>query len=136
MHDLNSLVPEDLPWVLTSAVNVNDRGQILVWAYPKDWNTHRPWVLLLAPAAVDTVEELIELLGGYELPKGIENSLLVKLENALEAIDEGDLELACNQLVAFINHASAQAGNKLTEEQAEELLEGAANVQEAIGCSG
>ena len=132
MYDLNDLVPNDLEWELTRAEKVNDRGQILAFGEPKEGSGLT--FLLLTPSVVDTVEEMIELVESYGLPKGIENSFLVKLEHALEAIEEGDVERACNQLTAFANHVIAQAGKKLTEEQAEELLEGVENVRVAIGC--
>lgn len=132
MHDLNDLVPSGHPWEFVEALKVNDRGQILVMG--KGTESVYPYFFLLTPSVVDTVEELIELVEKYNLPRGIENSLVVKLEHALAAIEEGNLDLACNQLGAFANEVSAQSGKKLTEEQAEELLEGADNVRAEIGC--
>lgn len=138
MRDLNELVPADLPWVLTGALDVNDNGQILVIGMPKEIG-QMVYLLLSPPGLVDpdpgeNLIELIELIEGLGLPKGLENSLLVKLEHAFAAIEDGDLKRACNQLKAFANEVEAQAGKKLTDDQAEELLEGAASVGESLGC--
>ena len=61
-------------------------------------------------------------------------SVDAKLEKAHAAIEEDDLNRACNLLNAFMNEVDAQAGNKLTDEQAVELLECAEAVRESIGC--
>jgi type I site-specific restriction-modification system R (restriction) subunit len=90
--------------------------------------------VLLTPAGILPVEELIDLVESFELPRGIERALVVKLEHALEAIIDGDLKRACNLLRAFINQVNAQKGKKITEAQAEELLEAAAQIRSVIGC--
>ena len=64
MFDLNDLVPPDLPWVLVEALDVNDSGQILVLAEPKEFG--KAWYLLLTPSGVETVEEIVRLIISYD----------------------------------------------------------------------
>ncbi len=41
---------------------------------------------------------------------------------------------ACNQLSAFSNHVEAQAGKKLTQAQADQLLTDAERIRATLGC--
>jgi hypothetical protein len=63
-----------------------------------------------------------------ELPDGAENSLLSKLNAALEAIDNGNENAAVNLLNAFIAAVSAQSGRKLTVEEADALIAAAQDI--------
>jgi FIMAH domain-containing protein len=87
----------------------------------------------LEPA--DLIGDLIDLVESYPLPKGIKNSFVVKLEAALAALEAEDDASACDSLQAFINHAEAQRGKKLTEAQALALIGAAQAIREALGCS-
>jgi hypothetical protein len=78
---------------------------------------------------------LIEIVMGFGLPKGTENSFLTKLEHALAALQAGNLAAACGDLQAFINHAQAQSGKKLTVEQASLIIAEAEAIRAALGCS-
>jgi hypothetical protein len=73
-------------------------------------------------APEDKIEDLINEITDMDLPHGIENSLLVKLENALKSLEKGNDNAAVNQLLAFINEVEAKRGNELTEEQADSLI--------------
>ena len=55
---------------------------------------------------------------GLKLPKGTENSLCVKLENAAKSLQKGNNETARNQLKAFLNEVQAQGDKKLVGKQA------------------
>jgi probable HAF family extracellular repeat protein len=131
MYDLNDFVSTET-WHLTRALKINDRGQILMEANPTVG--FGATFLLLTPSSISSIERLIELILSFELPHGIEHSLVVKLEHASEAIDAGDLEGACTLLRAFINHVNAQTGKKLPEMQAEDLLEAARQIQGILLC--
>jgi hypothetical protein len=76
--------------------------------------------------SVRTPEEgiagLIETVQGFGLDKGIENSFVVKLEHAIASLEAGDPGAACAELQAFINHARAQAGNKLAPGEALQII--------------
>jgi hypothetical protein len=66
------------------------------------------------------------------LNEGIENSLLSKLDAALDCLENGNDNAAINILNAFINSVSAQSGKKLTVAQADELITAAQNILDAI----
>ena len=76
-----------------------------------------PWLTL--PFQFEDLKNEIQDL---ELPKGTENSLIVKLNAASNAFDRGDYEDSINILNAFINHVMAQSGKKITTENAEQLI--------------
>ena len=47
------------------------------------------------------------------LPKGIERSLLAKLDAMARAVDAEDQAGACDSLSSYINHVQAQTGKKI-----------------------
>ena len=69
------------------------------------------------------------------LHHGTENSLTVKLENALSAVEAGDVESACDLLGAFINQVEAQTGKKIPAADAVILIEDATSILEMLGCA-
>ena len=71
----------------------------------------------------DTIETLIISIGGLDLPKGIEKSLTSKLDNALDSLERGRANAAKNQLEAFIHEVEALRGKKLTDDEADALIE-------------
>jgi Tol biopolymer transport system component len=75
-----------------------------------------------APSVTDLLTALRDRIRGFGLPKGIENSLLAKVQ------------AACGPLGALANHARAQAGKQLTEAQAAQLIADASQIQAALGC--
>lgn len=60
---------------------------------------------------------------GLELERGLQSSLLEKLSAAVRSCERGSNNAALGQLRAFANQVGAQAGKKLTQEEAETLLE-------------
>jgi hypothetical protein len=56
------------------------------------------------------------------------------LQNAIRSLQLGNPVSACNMLDAFIDQVEAQAGKKLTVEQANQLIALALNDRIAIGC--
>lgn len=81
------------------------------------------------------IEDLADLVESFDLHHGIENSLLAKLQAALDAVNAGDLATACAALADFINEVSAQAGKKITGEQASQLIDTATGIRAALGCA-
>ena len=77
-------------------------------------------VLVYCPT--EETEHIIEDIEEMGLPQGVENSLVSKLENAIDSMERGQYNAAANQLNAFINQVEAQRGKKITEEQADELI--------------
>jgi parallel beta-helix repeat protein len=81
--------------------------------------------LMEAWSPEDSIDELIAEIEGMSLSEGCEESLLGKLADVLDSIDEEEHKTAQNQLEAFINQVEAQRGKKLTEAQADQLVEAA-----------
>lgn len=86
------------------------------------------------PGPAERIRNLIKKVESFGLPFGTTNSLTVKLRHALEAYDAGDTAKACSDLAAFINHASAQSGKKLTSAQSAEIRTEAAAIRMLLGC--
>jgi len=90
-----------------------------------------PWTPT-PPTPTEVLEELIETIEAWNLPKGTENSLTSKLEEALHALDKGNENGASHKLTSFINHALALRDKKLTEEQADFLISDAQRIIDLI----
>jgi probable HAF family extracellular repeat protein len=131
MHDLNDLIPPDSGWTLYKAVAINDAGQITAEG---GHTSGRSGAVLLSPCATAMIGSLVELVEGFGLPKGLETSYVAQLRHALAALEAGDVATACGALLDFINHTGAQAGKKLTVEQADAMIGGAEAIRAAIGC--
>jgi hypothetical protein len=69
-----------------------------------------------------SISDVIETIENLDLQKGIENSLVSKLDNAIKSIDKGNYKAAENQLKAFIKEVKALSGKKLTMEDSNELI--------------
>ena len=82
----------------------------------------------------DQIDDLITLIRNFDLPQGTANSLITKLQQALNAIDAGDLATACSSLTAFTSECAAQSGKKLTTDQATQLINSANQIKSDLGC--
>lgn len=87
-------------------------------------------VPLSEPTPEERLQDLIDLVLGLDLHHGIENALKVKLEAAIAALAAGDIPGAESTLGAFVNQVQAQAGKKISDEDAQELI---ARAQEILG---
>ena len=85
-------------------------------------------------ATVDQLDDLIALVRSFNLPSGITNSLIRKLQNAIDAINASDTATACSCLTAFINECQAQSGKKLTPAQSTQLINSVNQIKSALGC--
>jgi len=74
-----------------------------------------------------TFDGLIEKIESLGLQKGIENSLISKLNASLKAFEKGNDKTTTNILEAFINEVNAQDGKKLSGNNAD-ILRDAANL--------
>jgi virginiamycin B lyase len=101
-------------------------------------NTTRTAALTVVPPSVSSqITNLIALIGSFNLPNGIVNSLDAKLEAALatfNAMKTNSIGTACNQLGAFFNEVAAQSGNKVTDTQANQLISAGNQIKVALGC--
>ena len=86
-------------------------------------------ITVQAPA--EAIGDLITTVESFELPKGIEKSLIAPLKAAIKSLDNHHEQAAIGQLTGFIHHVEAQNGKKLTQEQAQTLI---AAVQRIIDC--
>jgi probable HAF family extracellular repeat protein len=131
MQDLNDLIPAGSGWELSVATGMNEGGQIVGYGLING-QTH---AFLLTPRSpADLIDDLIGLVRSFNLPRGIENSLIVKLQNAQAALAAGDTTGACNTLTAFAYQVNAQAGKTLTTDQTAQLLAGAEQIRAVLGC--
>lgn len=76
-------------------------------------------------APTEQLNNLISLVQTFNLQQGITNSLDAKLDAAVSALDDinaSNNQAAINSLQAFINAVEAQRGNKITNEQADQLI--------------
>ena len=69
----------------------------------------------------EAIEDVIEDIEEMDLPPW-KNSLIIKLENAIDALNKNNTGAAINKLEAFINQVEAKRGKGLTEEQADALI--------------
>ena len=73
----------------------------------------------------EALSDLKTQVKSLKLPGGVENGFTSKLDAALKALEKGNRKTAINNLNAFINHAQAQRGKKVTAAQADALIAGA-----------
>lgn len=79
-----------------------------------------------------SIQNLIGTIKTWNLPKGTENSLTSKLQNAIQSLDNGQQNAAISKLNAFINEVKAQRGKKLTSTQSDTLTSEAQRIIDII----
>jgi hypothetical protein len=84
--------------------------------------------------AATQVSDLITTVNSMGLSSGLQNSLDVKLNAALKAVNAGQTATACSDLSDFIGQAQSQSGKGLTVSQANQLIAAAKQVQAVLGC--
>jgi hypothetical protein len=67
-------------------------------------------------------------------PTGPGDSYVAKLQSIADSLAAGNTEAACNKLDAFAKEVQAQAGKKLTQGEAAELLAATAAIKTRAGC--
>src|SRR5262249_53059709 len=104
MQDLNALIPAGSGWILTVARDVNDSGQIVgVGVHNGLSRGYRLDPITPAQA----IGYLIQRVSSLNLPGGTANSLIAKLDAALQSVQRGASAAASNQLHAFIDEVGA-----------------------------
>lgn len=84
----------------------------------------------------ELLTELAQAVVALNVSAGISNSLDSKLSNAIAALEDekrGDTSSAINMLNSFINEVTAQRGVRLTDGQANQLVDMASAIIDAIG---
>jgi len=82
----------------------------------------------------EPIDVVITVIGSFNLPPGTANSLVTKLQTALDAIEASDTATACSSLTGFINECRAQSGKKLTPDQSTQLINSANHIKADLGC--
>jgi parallel beta-helix repeat protein len=85
-------------------------------------NNQDHYPLMTQKTVVARILALRRTIEAWNLPKGTENSLTVKLDNALHQINKENEDVSINMLNAFINEVKAQQNKALTNEQANYLI--------------
>ena len=80
------------------------------------------------------ISDLQATVSGLVLPKGLTTALNSSLRDAFEALARNDAAGACGSLQAFVNKVRAQAGKKLSLQQAQELISAANEIRTQLGC--
>ena len=93
-----------------------------------DAATDTDTAIVTVQTPAEATQDLILYVLIFDLPQGIENSLVSKLEAAIKSLDRGRENAAENQLNAFINQVEAQRGKKISEEDADALIAAAQQI--------
>ncbi|MBU7018601.1 MAG: hypothetical protein HXS44_13915 [Theionarchaea archaeon] len=75
----------------------------------------------------DRICDLAEVVQSLGIHHGIENSLIHKATNSCDKFNRGSLTAAVNMLNGFINAVKAQSGKKISEDDADMLIQFARN---------
>jgi hypothetical protein len=83
-------------------------------------------------------DEINDLIGKVEslpnVPHGIKNALVAKLNAALKALKANQTATACARLQDFINQVRAQSGKKISVIAASGLIADATQIRATVGC--
>lgn len=125
-------VDETLSDVVAGCNGVNR----IVYAIPGGFGDFDAWgfTFQLNDSVTDQLNDLIALVRSFNLHDGTEASLIIKLQDALAAVNASDTATACDSLTAFINASQAQSGKKLTADQVGQLVDSATQVKSDLGC--
>jgi probable HAF family extracellular repeat protein len=141
LYDLNELIPPGSGVELIAATAIDDLGRITGFGcfagilVGRDCTGGQVRAVLLSSTRGGILEALIEMIRQLDLPRGTAISLLAKLAHALRCADRNYVGCMCNFLHAFVNEVSAQAGKKLTEEEAQVLLSAAQGLMARLECN-
>jgi hypothetical protein len=83
------------------------------------------------------ISDLQDLVASMGIHHGITNALESKLQNALDALAADDTAGACYWMQSFVNLVNAQSGKKhakITDDQAQQLLDAATDIQTQLDC--
>lgn len=92
-------------------------------------------VTVTSLSVLEHIENLVLLIDDVNIANGIANALDAKLENILDAwvAENADVrEDVINKLGAFINAVEAQRGNKITNADADDLVDAALHIIDLI----
>jgi Tol biopolymer transport system component len=111
-------------------MNADGAGQMNVTQNPV-FDTLPDWG---PKGALEQVSDVIAIVQSLGLSQGTETSLIVKLQQAAEAVTAGDPTAARNRIDAFIQEARAQSGKAILPDS-NQLISAANQIRAAIGCT-
>lgn len=115
------LVGADL--VIGTHIYVNaGEYEIAVTLTDDDGDVSQASMLVFVNRSSVSLDSLLGIIAGLQIPKGLKNSLSSKLENIPHFLEHHKSKAVIHQLKAFINFVEAQRGKKLSREQAKELI--------------
>jgi probable HAF family extracellular repeat protein len=118
--DLNTLIPPNTGWTLVFANTINEAGQIAGQGQIN--GQFHAFRLDPVITPMDSIIHMIGLVGSLTLPSDVATNLSAQLDAARSALQVGNSHAARNHLNAFENMVNAQAGKKLTMQQASQLM--------------
>jgi len=81
---------------------------------------------------IEATQLLTEEIESWDLPEGTENTLTSKLNDVIHLVDKGNDNGAIHKLMDFINQVEALRGKKLTDDQADQVVEEAQRIIDLI----
>ena len=118
-----NILPLDSTWVAEYPTDFNEEGQILTRVVLNSGYERGFIINIQTPS--EAIQDLVNLIETFNLQQGIDNSLDAKLgaaQNALSDVNQNNNQAAINALQSFINAVEAQRGNRITNEQANQLI--------------
>jgi len=125
--DLNTLIPSNSGWTLTSATAINNSGQIA--GNGRINGEIHAFRLDPAGSASASIRELLGTVTALD-STNVNGGLLAHLNAALRALQSGNGSAARNQLDAFEHLVHAQAGKHLAQDVVDQLI---AEAESALG---
>jgi FG-GAP-like repeat/FG-GAP repeat len=101
-----------------------------------NWDSNDVSILLrdCAPAETQINSVITSINNSALVPDGIKTSLNAKLQDALAALESGDIATACTKLQDVQNEIRAQRGKKIPVGQADTLRNSVIEIRAKLGC--
>ena len=115
----------------TGSEGIGDTPYVIDAENQDNYPLVEPWSLKPSNP-VEAIQELIETVETWNLPKRTESSLKTKLKAAVHMLDMGKEDGAIRKLGAFTNRAEMLREKTLTNEQADELVSEAQRITDLI----
>ena len=123
-----SELPDFSQFVVPNALGFGGYGSDTVW----DWVHYE-----ICGSQSILVTSLLDEVMALDLEPSVESALVVKLNAASQVLDDGNESndvAACNVLNAFINSVEAQRGKKISESDADQLIDSALEIIFKLSC--
>lgn len=107
--------------------DLKKQATFVEWDFENIWiiNEHQTYPILgwQLNVVIKATHDLITEIEALNLPGGTENNLVSKLNDAIKLFEKENLNGAIHKLGDFIDYANAQRGKKLTDGQADMLID-------------